>query len=99
MMFSMTLFKKELREFRWKIIIGLVFFIITAASIPLTFNYIKELLHFIPEMPGLEGFDRYLANFNIYTWSQWSGKNLYSCQSSRYGILGRGNRRTKTVGY
>ncbi len=77
MMFSITLFKKEVRESRWKIIIGLIIFIITAVSIPFTFKYVKELLPMIPELPGLEGFDRYLANYNIYTWSQWNGKNLY----------------------
>ncbi|UNC91971.1 ABC transporter permease [Candidatus Contubernalis alkaliaceticus] len=76
-MFNKSLFKKELRESRWKIIVGLIILIITAVSIPLTFTYVKELVDLFPQIPGLEGFDRFLENYSIYTWSQWNGKNLY----------------------
>lgn len=76
-MFSMSLFKKELREFRWKIIVGFIIFIITAVIIPLTFKYLREIILLIPEIPGFEGFEKLLQDYDIYTWSQWNGKNLY----------------------
>ncbi len=88
MIFNLNLFKKEVRESRWKIIIGLIIFLITAASIPLTFKYVKELMGMIPELPGLGDFDRFLANYNIYTWSQWNGKNLYQIGTILAIIIG-----------
>lgn len=87
-MFNMSLFKKELRESRWKIIVGFIIFIITAASIPLTFIYVKELVDLFPQIPGLEGFDRFLENYSIYTWNQWNGKNLYQIGTILAIIMG-----------
>lgn len=76
-MISPSLFKKEVRESRWKIIIGLVVFVITAVSIPLTFKYVQELLPLIEGIPGMGNLDRLLEDYNMYAWSQWNGKNLY----------------------
>ncbi len=76
-MFNMSLFKKELRESRWKIIIGFIIFILTAVSVPLLFKYVKDIFTQLPEIPGFEGFERFLQDYNSYTWSQWNGKNLY----------------------
>ncbi len=87
-MFNMSLFMKELRESRWKIVTGLIIFIITAASIPITFMYVKELVELFPQIPGLEGFNRFLENYSIYSWSQWNGKNLYQIGTILAIIMG-----------
>ncbi|RQD76486.1 MAG: hypothetical protein D5R97_04360 [Candidatus Syntrophonatronum acetioxidans] len=87
-MFKMSLFQKELRESRWKIIVGLIIFIITAASIPITFKYVKELFALVPEIPGLDNLEMFLENYNLYVWSQWQGKNLYQIGTILAVVMG-----------
>lgn len=78
-MISGPLLRKELRESRWKIIIGLIIFVATAVSIPLLYNFIREIFTQVPplESLGMAEMGKLLEDYNSYVWSQWSGKNLY----------------------
>ncbi len=75
-----TLLRKELREARWKLVLGTAILAAMAVFIPLSFNFIKELIFAIPQ----EQLERYgsmmpvniFNDFTLYLWSQWNAKNL-----------------------
>ena len=74
------LLRKELREARWKLVLGTAILASIAVFIPLSFNFIKELIFSIPQ----EQLERYggmmpvniFNDFTLYLWSQWNAKNL-----------------------
>lgn len=76
-----SLFRKEIRESLWKIILGVVVMTILALSLPYLFEIIKGFVSQIP--PEQMGWIQQLIPVNIlqdyslYIWSQWNGKNLY----------------------
>ncbi len=85
-----NLLKKELKEHRWKFIIGTIILIVTGAVIPLTYQIINEMFQ---EMSG-EQYSRFLPdlalmeNTNYYIWSQWNAKNLYQIGTILALLLG-----------
>jgi len=74
------LLRKELREARWKIVLGTAILTATAVFIPLAFNYIKDLISALPQ-EQLEKYGGMMTlnifnDFSLYLWSQWNAKNL-----------------------
>ena len=75
-----TLLRKELREARWKLLLGLAILTATAVFIPFSFNFLKDLLSALPQ-EQLKRYGGMMAvnlfnDFNLYIWSQWNAKNL-----------------------
>lgn len=76
-----ALFRKEIREALWKIILGAVVMIFLALSLPYLFEIIQGFVSQIP--PEQMGWIQQLVpvnilqNYSLYIWSQWNGKNLY----------------------
>ena len=90
MVMKRALLSKELREGWWKFALGTGFLILTAALIPLMYNWIidflsgagtEEMSSFIPDTT-------FLDDQLLYLWSQWNGKNLYQFGSLLAIILG-----------
>ena len=76
-----NLIKKELRESQLAILVALIFLILTAFVIQLTYPMMKELAKQpLPESPFLpKNLSREisaLTNYRVYIWSQWFPKNL-----------------------
>jgi ABC-type transport system involved in multi-copper enzyme maturation permease subunit len=77
---NITLFRKELREARWKLVLGTVILTATAVGMPLVYDFLKDLISIIPQ----EQLERYgglmptgvFENFTMFLWSQWNAKNL-----------------------
>ncbi len=75
-----TLLRKELREARWKLVVGTGILAVMALLLPLAYEFIKDLIATVPS----EQMDMYrhlmpiniLDNYSIYIWSQWNAKNL-----------------------
>lgn len=73
---------KEAKEHKWKLIIGLIILIAVGVSLPITFDYIFDLMEHLEGLPGIIGeaiyrdFHHFLSNYEVYLWSQWNGKNL-----------------------
>jgi ABC-2 type transport system permease protein len=77
---NMTLLRKELREARWKLIVGSGILVAMAVMLPLFYEVIKDLVNLIPG-GDLEKYQSLMpvnifTNFPIYIWSQWNAKNL-----------------------
>lgn len=75
-----TLFKKEMRENRWKLITGTGLLTLLAVATPLLYEMIAGLLLQAPAgydwalnlmPPGM------LDDYTVYLWSQWNNKNLF----------------------
>lgn len=74
------LLRKELRETRWKLLLGTAVLAATAVFIPLSFNFLKDLISAIPP----EQLEKYggmmpaniFNDYSFYLWSQWNAKNL-----------------------
>lgn len=72
-----AVFLKEIREARWKLIVGTVVLTVFGIALPFIFSIIDELMLQIP--PGFERLmqPEMLDNYTIFLWSQWNAKNLY----------------------
>ncbi|NLX90141.1 MAG: ABC transporter permease subunit [Firmicutes bacterium] len=75
-----TLLRKELRETRWKLVLGTAVLAATAIFLPLSFNFLKDLISAIPP-EQLERFGGMMPanifnDYSLYLWSQWNAKNL-----------------------
>jgi len=77
-MFSYSLFRKELREHRWLLLIGTLVLtalgIFSAWSFDMLAMYGDMLQGFMPQLA--EQFEQLLADYNFYIWSQLHPKNL-----------------------
>lgn len=91
---NITLVKKEMRESLWKLILGLALLIVTAVSIPLMYEMIRELFSTLNsgELGFLGNFlpTELLDNYSVYVWSQWNGKNLLNIGTLLAVLLGMG---------
>ncbi|QNO14843.1 ABC transporter permease subunit [Alkalicella caledoniensis] len=73
---------KEIAEHKWKLIIGTIILIILGVTIPITFDYMHDILPHLEELPLAIGtgiakeINLYLSDYDIYVWAQWNGKNL-----------------------
>lgn len=76
----MTLYLKELRETRWKLIIGLAIAVVTAASLPFAFELVKSSAGIFDDIPMMEGIRKAIeaqaSDYRLYLWANWFGKNL-----------------------
>jgi len=76
----MTLFRKELREVRWKLIVGVGIAVLTGAFLPYGFDIIRGSIQFMGEIPWFSGIQQQLeaqaADYRLYLWANWYGKNL-----------------------
>jgi ABC-2 type transport system permease protein len=77
---NITLLRKELREARWKLVVGSGVLVATAVMIPLIYEMIKDLINLIPG-GDMEKYQSLMpvnifSNFSLYIWSQWNAKNL-----------------------
>lgn len=75
-----ALIGKELRESRWKLVVGTVVLTLFAVALVLLYDLLKGMMLQVP--PGFDwarDFIRIdlLDDFNYYLWSQWHAKNLY----------------------
>ena len=76
----MTLFRKELREARWKLIVGVGIAALTGAFLPYGFDILKESTRMIGDIPWMSGIQRQIeaqaSDYRLYLWANWYGKNL-----------------------
>ncbi|MDI6822646.1 MAG: ABC transporter permease subunit [Actinomycetota bacterium] len=92
------MFWKELRESRWRFIIGLIVFVLFAASLPLLYEwlfkeFLKETLKTVPfPLPkeALAQIELMEKQYDFYIWSQWFGKNLYQFGTILAILMGMG---------
>ncbi len=76
-MLSRALFWKEMRDARWIIVVGLVIAVLTGVSLPLLFDYLAGLMSGVPLPEWVRGTaEAQTANYRLYIWSNWYGKNL-----------------------
>ncbi len=89
MRFSWAVFVKEMREARWKWIIGGAFLFLTGASLPLLFPYLQQMMQGIT-LPGpwASALDAQLRNYPAYLWLNWYGKNLFQFLLVMAALLG-----------
>lgn len=93
-MINLALFNKELRENRVKFIICFVVLGATAVSIPMFFEFSKDLMHAIMDDlsrfvdPGEMAF--MLESYDNFVWSQWAAKNLTQISIISAIVLGMG---------
>lgn len=77
-----ALFRKELREVRWKLIVGAGIAVLTGVFLPYGFDIIKGSAQLFGEIeiPWMSGFQREVeaqaADYRLYLWANWYGKNL-----------------------
>jgi ABC-type transport system involved in multi-copper enzyme maturation permease subunit len=80
---SLAVLRKELREMRWKLLLGTGVLTVLAASLPLLYEFLLEMMRAFLSSGDLlsrflpAGQVKMLENFTFYIWSQWNGKNLY----------------------
>ncbi|NLC51372.1 MAG: ABC transporter permease subunit [Firmicutes bacterium] len=91
-MISSALFKKELRENRWKFWICFIVLGLTAAAIALLYDFINNLLRSIDLSPFIapSEIDFYFSSYDRYLWSQWTAKNLTQLSTLTAIILAAG---------
>ena len=75
-----ALVSKELRESRWKLILGVLLCGVTGAILGPMYEWVRELMG-MPAMQALPGslsaaIEVQLASYLPYIWSNWYGKNL-----------------------
>ncbi|HCJ09908.1 MAG TPA: hypothetical protein DHW14_01925 [Clostridiales bacterium] len=89
---------KELRENRWKHVVGAAVLVATAVAVALLFDFVREMLQglllgggegVLP--PALEQIiEAQLRSYFVYAWSNWYGKNLYQVAAVLAIVLGMG---------
>ena len=80
-----NLVRKELLQMRWILIVGLIFGLVLAVIIVVTFHYMEQVVAEIPselmELIAQHEVTRQLlfifGDYTSYVWSQWNAKNLY----------------------
>lgn len=76
----MVLYLKELREVRRKMIIALLISAFVGASLPPMFDMFKRTIEMIADISWAESLRQQVeaqaADFELYLWSNWYGKNL-----------------------
>jgi len=74
---SQSLWRKEFHEVRTKTWVGLVISTITGGSLPLLFGRLKGIVGGVtlPEWIQTD-LARQMANYELYLWANWYGKNL-----------------------
>jgi ABC-2 type transport system permease protein len=83
-----VLIAKEIRESRWKLMMGMAVFSLLAGVIPLMYGLIIDMISYIPPgFSGLMGVDL-LDNYSLYLWSQWHAKSLYQLGTLLAVLLG-----------
>jgi ABC-2 type transport system permease protein len=92
-MFNEVLIKKELKENKWILIIGLILLITGGLINTLSYEAILKLFQTQADV-SIPGIDKaYLENlkdFNFYTWSSWYDKSYLQMLSLLVVILGMG---------
>ncbi len=70
---------KELREARWKWIIGGGALLVTALLLPFGFDILRSFLSDAPPLPEAWGslVSSQLGDYTTYLWMNWYGKNLF----------------------
>jgi len=89
---------KELRENRWKYVVGAAVLIAVALAVALLFDFVREMLENLLGGPGTgvlpPALDRIIqaqfSNYFIYAWINWYGKNLYQVLAILAIVLGMG---------
>lgn len=79
-MFNRTLIAKELREYRWKLLIGLLYFTVLAALMPFLQGWLRRSLEMVGRLetgPLGQLIMRQLEDYQLFLWANWYGKNLY----------------------
>lgn len=73
-----SLFRKELREARWKWIISLLLLALTASSLPLMYSPLRGIIGDLQiPAPWAKSINRQMEDYHLYIWLNWYGKNLY----------------------
>ena len=88
---SMALIRKEFRENRWKLILGLIVLTVMGISLPLMYEVILDFFSDI--RVDLGWVDRLIpahlmGSFSAFLWSQWHAKNLYQIGTLFAVLLG-----------
>ncbi len=88
-MLSSALFWKEVRDARWKLLVGLIISAATGISLPLLFGYLSGLVEQTP-MPGWlrSAAELQVARYPFYLWANWYGKNMAQYALVLAAILG-----------
>lgn len=69
---NLVLLKKEMREKRWKFLIGLAIFLVSNITLPFLYDTIEKIINRNAMTPGMERFLGSLNTFDAYLWSQWA---------------------------
>ncbi|MFO8059643.1 MAG: ABC transporter permease subunit [Bacillota bacterium] len=90
MTLSRGLLGKELREGRWKWMIGGGALLLTALSLPFGFEFLSSLFAAAPPLPEPWGtaISRQMSDYTTYLWLNWYGKNLFQLVVVIAAILG-----------
>lgn len=87
----MALATKELLESRWRLLAATALMVATAVSLPLLFDWLKEIMTDLPLPARWTGaVEAQLANYRLYLWSNWWGKNHYQLMTIAALIWGMG---------
>jgi ABC-2 type transport system permease protein len=82
---------KELRQVRWVLWVGLGLTLLFGLSLPYFYRFISRMVGAGAGLPGLPGdLIRQLADFRLYLWANWYGKNLYQNLTVIALLLGAG---------
>jgi len=88
---SLGLVWKEVRETRWKHVVG--FLVLAALGVLLAgmYRYLRDLVGDLPLTGELARMlEAQLANYFLYLWANWYGKNLYQLTSILAIVVGMG---------
>ena len=77
-----ALWRKELREGRWKFAVAAVVLVAVGVSVPLVYNLLGDVLGELLEDTSVPDILKQLLppdllQMDVYLWSNWHGKNLY----------------------
>jgi len=77
-MINGTLFRKELRESRWKLIGGLIYFGVVAVIMVVLYDFLLKLLGGV-SIPGPYRAEAQamMKDYSVYLWGNWFAKNLF----------------------
>ncbi|MDI6893877.1 MAG: ABC transporter permease subunit [Bacillota bacterium] len=86
-----VLVEKELRQVRWVLWVGLGLTLLVGLSLPYFYRFLSRIAGAGAMLPGLSGeILRQLADFRVYLWANWYGKNLYQNLTVIALVLGAG---------
>jgi len=86
-----VLVRKELRQVRWVLLVGLGLTLLFGLSLPYFYRFVSRIAGAGVGLPGLPAdLIRQLTDFRLYLWANWYGKNLYQNLTVIALILGAG---------